>query len=169
MDFFLIYLIKHSQMIMNESDIYLSFIPSSILIRFFMSWLWQQLSSISTGCPTCRSSAMASREDAQMTHYSEGPDCDLLILSFIAPQTHLKSCWNWIYSHLSLLLCFWFANILFVFWWTFCLALFCSSKVALTSHWTTEGTFNRHYVFNNYEAWSQVRSKWDFNQNLIFI
>lgn len=69
--------------------LHLSFPPSSsILIRSFMSWSWLQRSSISTGFPTCRSSVTASREDAQMTLYSEGPNCDLLILFFIASQTH---------------------------------------------------------------------------------
>lgn len=94
-----------------------------------------------------------------------------LIIFFITTQTHLKSCWNSIYNHLTLLLCFWFVNILFGFWWTFCLALFCSYKVALNSLWTIEGTFNEHYVFCNYEAWSlhfQVRSKWNY-QNRVYI
>lgn len=50
---------------------------SSILIRFFMFWSWQQRSSISMAFPTCRSSDTASREDAQMTLCSERPDCDL--------------------------------------------------------------------------------------------
>lgn len=44
-----------------------------------------------------------------------------------------------------LLLYFWFAHILFGFWWSSCLALFCSNEAASTNHWTTEGIFNRHY------------------------
>lgn len=150
----------------NENELnwnlHLSFPPSSsILIRSFMSWSWLRRSSISTGFPTCRSSVTASREDAQMTLYSEGPDCDLIILFFIASQTHtqththtyVKCCWNSIYSHLLLLLYFWFANILFGFGGLSVWLFFCSNKVALTSHWTTEGIFNRHYFFNTYEAW----------------
>lgn len=117
---------------------HLSFAPSSsTLIRFFTSSSWPRRSSIFTGFPTCRSSVTASREDAQMTLYSESPDCDLPILlysptnttythththTYIYMHTHLKCCWNSIYSHLLLLLYFWFANILFGFWWSFCLA-----------------------------------------------
>lgn len=50
---------------------------SSTPTRSFTCWSWQQLSSTSTGSPTCRNFATASREDAQMTRYSEGHNCDL--------------------------------------------------------------------------------------------
>lgn len=158
---------------MNETHTCFSVTPSSsIRIRFFMSWSWQQLSSISMGFLTCRSFATASREDAQMTHFSEGPDCDLLILFFIALQTHLKSCWNWIYSHLSLLLCFWFANLVCVLV-DFLFGSFLLQWSSINWPLNYRGNLPTGTMsFNNYEAWSlhcRVRTKWDFNQNLIHI
>lgn len=53
---------------------------------------------------------------------------------FKCPTNTLEKLLESIYSQLLLLLCFWFAKTSFVFWWTFCLASFCSSKVAVTSH-----------------------------------
>lgn len=131
---------------------------SSTLIKFFTSWLWQQLSSTSTGFPTYKSSDMASREDAQMTHYSDGLDCDLLVLSFIAPQTnqytrkaaeiqYIVTFCSYCASDLRTSLGLGFGGL--KFW-----IIYCCNKVALTSHWTTEGAFNRHYVLSNYKAWN---------------
>lgn len=62
---------RYTVLTFTNAQIFFLVPSSSTLIRFFMFWLWQQLSSIFTACRTCRSSATALREDVQMTHYSE--------------------------------------------------------------------------------------------------